>query len=124
MEEPRPAASRRPADGTFSDPAFIDQLIDDGRHGAALQARSSRQVGARQRVVAADEVERDAAIDLARGLTRRHPEIGEIDLAHRFPADLVDEVVVPADLDRRGRRSFRTILLAPRTILAPCQFVN
>ena len=49
VQEPRPAAARRAADRAFGDPALVDQLIDDRRHGAALQtrlaARSARDIG-------------------------------------------------------------------------------
>ncbi len=46
VEESRAPAARRVADRAFRDPAFIDQLIDDGRYGASLQPRSPRQIGA------------------------------------------------------------------------------
>jgi hypothetical protein len=46
VEESRAPAARRVADRAFRDPAFIDQLVDDGRYGASLQTRSPRQIGA------------------------------------------------------------------------------
>ena len=43
LREAGPAAGGA-AHGALGDPAFVNQLIDDGRHGAALQARLARQV--------------------------------------------------------------------------------
>jgi hypothetical protein len=104
--------SDRPADGAFRDPTLIDQLIDDRRHGAPLQTRSSCQVGARHRVMAADEVERNAAIDLARVSLVATRKLVRSILRIRFPPTSIDEVV----------GGLQAILLAPRTIPAPCQF--
>ena len=86
MQEARPPPTRSPADGAFSDPAFIDELIHDRGNGAALETGQPGQIGARHRIVPADEVQRDPAIDLARGLARGDLEVGKVDLAHRFGA--------------------------------------
>ena len=70
------------AGGTFSDPPLANELIDDRGHGAALQAGSAREIGPRHRLMTSDDVERDAPVDVTRGLTGGESEIGEIDLAH------------------------------------------
>ena len=82
VQEPRPPAPRQPADGAFGDPPFFDQLIDDGRHSAALKARSARQVRPRHRLVMAEEIERNPPVNLARGLARGDLKVRQIDLAH------------------------------------------
>ena len=84
VQESRPPAPRQPADGAFGDPAFFDQLIDDRRHGAALQARAARQIRPRHRLVMAEEIERNPPVNLARGLARGDLKVRQIDLAHGF----------------------------------------
>jgi hypothetical protein len=69
-------------DGALGDPAFLDELVDDGRDGAALQARMPGQIRARHWLMAADEVQGDAAIDLPGGLAGRDVEVSEVDFAH------------------------------------------
>ena len=82
VQESRPPAPRQPADGAFGDPAFFNQLIDDRRHGAALQAGAARQIRPRHRLVMAEEIERNPPVNLARGLARGDLEVRQIDLAH------------------------------------------
>ena len=72
----------QPADGAFGDPPFFDQLVDDGRDGAALKAGPAGQIRPRHRLVVAQEIERDPAVDLPRRLARGDLEIRQIDLAH------------------------------------------
>ena len=82
VEEARPASApdRRLAP-SVTQPS-VDQLADDGRHRAALQAGSAGELGPRQRLVAADDVERDPAVDVAGRFAGRDLEVGEVDLAH------------------------------------------
>ncbi len=82
VQKSRPPAPRQPADGAFGDPSFLDQLIDDGRDGATLQARAARQIRPRHRLMMPEEIERNPPVDLARGLTRGDLEVRQIDLAH------------------------------------------
>ena len=82
VQEPRPSSAHGHADGAFGHPALLDQLADDRGHGAALHARPAGEIGPRHRRIAADDVERDAPVDLARGFAGRDLEVGEVDLAH------------------------------------------
>ena len=110
VQRPGTPAARRRADGAFGHPALIDQLIDDRRDRAALQAGSPRQIRAGHRGMPSDEVERDATVDLAGRFARRDLEVGEVDLAHRVGALCAGGI--------------SNLLFASRTIVAPCQFVN
>jgi hypothetical protein len=49
---------------------FRDQLLDDQRDRAALQAGNARQVRARNRLARADQVEEKPPVDIAGHLTR------------------------------------------------------
>ena len=82
VQEARPAAAREEPELAFVDPALDDQLVDDGRDRAALQAGSPGQVGAGQRFVPPNQAERDSTVDLPRRLAGRDLEAGEVDLAH------------------------------------------
>ena len=42
----------------------------------------ARQVGARDRLVRSDQIENDAAIDIARSLARSDLKVGQIDSSH------------------------------------------
>jgi hypothetical protein len=61
---------------------LIDQLVDDGRDRATLQARSTRHIGSRQRLVPPDDAEGNAPVDVARRFAGCDLEVGEVDLAH------------------------------------------
>ena len=82
VQEARPAAAREEPELAFVDPALDDQLVDDGRDGAALQAGSPGQIGPGQRFVPANQAERDSTVDLPRRFAGRDLEAGEVDLAH------------------------------------------
>ena len=83
VQESWAPSARHAADRAFGDPAFFDQLIDDGGHRAALQARSTSQIGARHRLQPAEKIEGDLPVDLASRFAGGNFEIGEVDLAHR-----------------------------------------
>ena len=61
----RAAAAREASGGAFEHPVLFDQLFDDEGNGAALQAGDAGEVGAGDGVPGADEVEDDAAVDVA-----------------------------------------------------------
>src|SRR5262249_16276185 len=82
VQRPGPAPPRHATDGALGHPALIDQLIDDGRHRAALQAGAPRQVRSRHRLMPADETQRDPPVYLARRLARGDLEIRQVNLAH------------------------------------------
>src|SRR4030095_7283553 len=69
-------------DGALAHPAFGDQPLGDGRDGAALQTRMARQIGARDGLVLADQVEQHAPVDVARRLAGRHLYVIQIYLSH------------------------------------------
>ena len=69
-EEGGTAAPRQPAGGAFQDPVLLDELFDNQRDGAALQTRNAGQVGARDGLAGADEVQHDAPVDVPNHLAR------------------------------------------------------
>src|SRR5262245_47597002 len=77
MEKPWPSSACDVTDGTLGDPAFLNELVDDGGDRAALKARVPGQIRARHRLVTPDEIQRDAAVDLPGGLAGRDVEVGE-----------------------------------------------
>ena len=64
------ASTGEPAGGALQNPLLLDQLFDDQRYGAPLQARYAGQVRARNRLPGPDEVQDDAAVDIADHLAR------------------------------------------------------
>src|SRR5262249_41043193 len=58
-------STRQAAGGTLDDPILLDQLLYDQRDGAALEAGEPRQIGARDRMARAHQVEDDAPVDIA-----------------------------------------------------------
>ena len=85
----RPPPARQPADGALGDPAFLNQLIDNGRDRAALQPRTAGQIGPRHRLVVPKEVERNPPVDLTGRLARRDLEVRQIDLAHAIGGNCI-----------------------------------
>src|SRR5258706_5386597 len=82
MQMDRLAAARQAADRALLHPALCDELFGDRRHRAALQSRLPRKIGARHRLVLADQVQENAAIDVASGLAGGYLKIVEVDLSH------------------------------------------
>ena len=58
-------AARQLADRAFHDPSLGNQLLGNGGNGAALHARAPGHGGAGNRLVAAHQIEHNAAIDIA-----------------------------------------------------------
>lgn len=50
---------------TFADPAFVDELLDDGRDGGVLETGVTNEVDPRDGLMRAYELEDDVAVDLA-----------------------------------------------------------
>ena len=75
VQKPRPPPARQPADGALGDPPLLDQLVDDGRDGAALKPRTTGQVRPGHRLVMPEEVQRDPPVNLPRGLARGDLEV-------------------------------------------------
>ena len=86
----RAAAAREPAHRPFEHPAFGNELLGDQRYGAALQARAAGQVGARDGLAGADQVQDHAPVDVARGLAGGYPKVAEVDLSHRLACILFE----------------------------------
>ena len=61
----RPPAARQPSRGTFQDPVAFNELLDDQRNGAALQAGNAGEVGAGDRLLGTNQVEDGSAVDIA-----------------------------------------------------------
>jgi hypothetical protein len=67
-EKGGPAASGQPARGALNQPMFIDQFFDDEGDGALLHARNPSQIGARDGLARANEIEHNSPIDPANDL--------------------------------------------------------
>src|SRR6266851_1442834 len=78
-EKGRGAAARAARHGSFSDPLFFDQLLDDGGDGAGLQSGGAGEVGAGYGLLRADDLEDDVAIDVARVFAGCEFDVGEVD---------------------------------------------
>ena len=63
-----PTAARQAAQGSRRHPPFFDQLPDDERDGAGLQAGEAGEVGAAHRLARMNGAQHDVPIDLARRL--------------------------------------------------------
>ena len=61
-----PAAGRG-CDGAFAHPLFADELLDDLRDGAALESGAACEIGARDGLAGADDLQDDIAVDVPRG---------------------------------------------------------
>ena len=73
----------------FEDQSRAQQVVHQEADGAGGQSHQPGQVGARDRLLLADQIQRDLAVDLAGGAARRDPEGGGIDAAHRSQAGIV-----------------------------------
>src|SRR5215471_1495556 len=106
MQEARPAPSNGMTDSAFLHPFFGDQLFRNHRHRASLQPGMARQVGARHRLMASDQVQNDSSVDIPRCLAGGYLKVLEINPSH------VERAII-----RRANYSL-TIILSPRKELA------
>ena len=67
----------------FVNGAFLEQLVDQGRHDPRSDPHAARQVGARDRLMLAHQVQEDLPVDLPGRGARGAAEIPGIDLSHR-----------------------------------------
>ena len=84
VEKRRLAAAHRFAGRAFEDQAFAQQVVDDQRDRAAAHVHRAREVGARNRLARAHQVQHDAAIDLARRAARGDPEPRWVNSPHLY----------------------------------------
>jgi len=70
--------------GTFKDQRFVEEFADQKARDAAPHIHQSRQVSAGNRLMRANKIESDLAIDLAAGSTPRYCEIVRINLSHGY----------------------------------------
>ncbi len=82
VEERRPAPARDLAGRAFDDVPLLEQLLHEEADGAAAHFHAARQVGAGDRLVAADQSEGDLAVDVARRSAGRDVEACGINAAH------------------------------------------
>ena len=82
VEKRRLAAALRFARGALEHGAVRDQLIDQQADGAAADPHQPREVGARDRLVDADEIQGDPAVDLARGAAGGEPQVSRMHGSH------------------------------------------
>ena len=98
VEQRRLASARGLAGGPFDDVALVEQLLDEEADGAAAHLHAAGQVGARDRLMAADQRERDLPVDLARGAAGRDVEAVGVNASHRRQ----DDIVQTGTKDRSG----------------------
>ena len=84
VEKRRLAAAHGFAGRALEDQAVAQQVVDDQRDRAAAHIHRARQVGARDRLSRANQVQHDAAIDLARGAAGGDAEPGWVDSPHLY----------------------------------------
>ena len=89
MQESRLAPTRRLAGRAFVDQPLGHQFLRQHADHAARHAHAPRQIGARDGLVLANQVERDPAIYLAGGCARRDAEVTCVDFAHGKPQAFV-----------------------------------
>src|SRR5580704_10383757 len=70
LQKSGPASTRRPSRRSLENPFFLDQVFDDQRHCAALQAGDASKIRARERLARSDQVEDQVPVYLARRLIR------------------------------------------------------
>src|SRR4029079_6696005 len=81
-EERRLAAADRLAGRPFENQLPGQQLVDDQRHRRPAHAERAGEVGTRDRLAGPDQVQDDAAVDLAAGAPGGDPEARRVDAAH------------------------------------------
>jgi len=65
FEKRRPASAWRSSCRPFEYPSLVDQIFDDQRNGAALQAGDASKIGARERLAGPYQIEDKVPINLA-----------------------------------------------------------
>ena len=75
MQKGRLAAARQLSSSTFDNPAFRNELLGDGRDGAALKARAARQSGAGDGLMLTDQIENDPFVNITGRFTPRDLEV-------------------------------------------------
>jgi hypothetical protein len=71
LEKRRSAAAGRSSRRAFEYPPLLDQIFDDQRNGAALQAGDAGKIGAGQRLAGPYQIEDKVPVNLAWRLVRR-----------------------------------------------------
>ncbi len=82
VEKGRFPSADRLAGRAFDDEAAREEIGDDEADAAAADAHRAREVGARDRLPGADQVQHDPTVDLARRALRRDLESNGIDFPH------------------------------------------
>ena len=87
------------------DVARGNQVADDRRERGATHVHAPRQLGARDRLMLADQVEHDPPVDLARRGARRQAIVPRVDLAHEsICVGTIRTHVTTRDARRRSQR--------------------
>jgi hypothetical protein len=68
--------------GALCYPSLIDQLFRDHRDSAALKPGVTSQIRTRDGLMAANQIEHYAAVDVARRFARCNLKVGQINLSH------------------------------------------
>jgi hypothetical protein len=79
------ASARQRTHCAFAHPILTDELLHDLRDCASSQARTPRQVGARNGLAGSDQLEDDIAVDDPRCLTRGELHFSQIDAFYAMP---------------------------------------
>jgi hypothetical protein len=72
----------QPAHSAIDYPVFLDQLFRDKRDGAPLQSGNSRQIGARDGLTPANQIQKHAAVNVPGNLARCYLGVGETNSCH------------------------------------------
>jgi len=82
MKKSGPAAPQGVTVCALRHPSLPDQLLSDYGNRAPLQPGMSRQIGSRDWLMSANQVQHDAPVNVACRFASRNLEIGEIYLSH------------------------------------------
>ena len=86
VQKGRFAATARFSSGALIDQALVYKLTDQQAHGSACDAHAAGEVGARDGLMLANEIECNAAINVARCSAGGDPKVLSINFAHSAAA--------------------------------------
>jgi hypothetical protein len=92
VEERRAAPPHGLAGGAFGQEVSLEQVVDDEGDGGAADAHGAREIGTGDGLVGANQVQDDAAVDLAAGAARRDLEPGRVDASHGYFVKRFDKI--------------------------------
>jgi hypothetical protein len=82
IEKRRFAPANRLTRGALEHQLLREELVDNDAYGTATDAHGAGEVGPGNRLMRADEIQGDAAVDVPRRALRRYPKAAGVDSAH------------------------------------------